>query len=143
MLLVQLMQCEGHLLANVGHLFERQGGFVQRRAQRFAGNVLHHDVGLTNKVALGHKAWHMRALERRHHHLLDFEANDRGRVFAALDARDLHDQGFGGSAIFALHVPQGGHAALVQLGLQYETVDHHALLQARRRGRFRLVSVHL
>jgi len=92
MLAVQRGQRRGDAGADVGHLLGRQRRVVQARAQRVAGDALHDDEGLLGPVAAGDEARHMRAAQLRHQHLLDLEADDGGRVLAALDARHLHQQ---------------------------------------------------
>jgi hypothetical protein len=130
MLSMQVVQRGGHADADLHHLVERQRRLGQARAQRVAGDVLHHDERLAREVAARHVARHVLAGERRHDHLLDFVADDRGRILAALDARHLHDQrrlvGDRRRAAFGVDTadaPHAGHAALVQALLEQEAVD--------------------
>ena len=127
-LAVQVVQRGGHARADLDHLVQRQRGFVQARAQAVAVDALHHDVGLAREVALGHEVRHVRAAEHGHDHLLDLEADDGGRVLAALDARHLHDQRLAGVAmvVHPRDAPYVGHAALVQALFQHEAVHHLA-----------------
>mmetsp|Transcript_10601 Transcript_10601/g.43296 ORF Transcript_10601/g.43296 Transcript_10601/m.43296 type:complete len:454 (-) Transcript_10601:1354-2715(-) len=139
MLAVQRRQRRGDAGANVGDLLDGQGRVVQPRAQRVARNALHHDEGLARPVAAGHEAGHMRPAELGHQHLLDLEADDGGGVFAALDARHLHQQlGAAVAAVRTADAPEVGHAALVQLLFEPEAVKHLPGLQGRgRHGRRR------
>ena len=153
-LAVQLVQRGGDAGADLGDLLHRQRRVVQARAQRVAGDALHHDVGLAREVAARHELRHVRAVQRRQDHLLDLEADDAGRVLAALDARHLHDQRHrlaGVSVtVHARHAPQVRHAAHVQAFLEPVAVDHLARCQRqcwpcrlrRHRQRAREVTLH-
>ena len=130
-LAVQVVQRGGHARADLDHFIECQRGFFELGQQRRARDALHHDVGLAGEVALGDVLRHVAAGEHRQDHLLDLEADDGGRVFAALDARHLHDQLQAAVALVVhlLHLPEVGHAAHMQFFQQLEAVDHHARRQ--------------
>jgi hypothetical protein len=76
----------------------------------------------------------MLALELGQDHLLDFEGDDGGRVFAGKQARHFHDQAKGRQVAVArqqvVDKPQRGHAAGVQFLDQPVAVHFHARLQA-------------
>ena len=131
-LAVQVVQRRGHPRADRGDLVDRQRRRIQLRAQRVAGDVLHDDVGPGREVALGDEARHMHAAQHRQDHHLDLEADDGGRILAALDARHLHQHRQ--PMIRMRHPPQAGHAALVQPLLEQEAVDQvaHAEVHAER-----------
>ena len=123
-LAVQRLHGIGNARADRRHLLRRHRHVVDLRQQGFAGQPLHHDIGLHGEIAIGDVARHMRPLEARHDHLLHLEADDGGGVLTFLQHGDLHQER-GGIALFR-HLPQAGHAAAMDEGAYVEAVEDGA-----------------
>ena len=121
---------------------QRKWRHIEARPQRLALNPLHHDIGLACPIAAGDEARHMGAGQQRHQHLLDLVADDGGRIFAALDARHLHDQReifSGRRAVQPADAPEIGHPALMQALFKAKAVENLPGLQ-RARQRIRVAA---
>ena len=122
---VQVVQRRCDAGADLGDFVQGQRRLVGARGQAGGLDALHHDVGLVREVAARDVARHVWSAQGRQDHLLDLEADDRRRVLAGPQARDLHQQR---PAIErrARHAATGRPCRLVRAGLELKAVDHVA-----------------
>ena len=121
MLAVKIMQRRGNFCAQCRNIGAGHRQVFKSGQQRGRVDMLHHQIGLGGKIPHSHIFGHMNALEARQNHLLHLEADNGRRVFALMDHRHFHQHRH--VYIRPRHLPQGGHAALIDEFDNFKTAD--------------------
>jgi hypothetical protein len=120
---VQVLERVGDARAHIGDLFGRKRQIVQTVPERAARDQFHHQIGIV-EIAGRDEGRHVRAGEPRKDDLLGLVADDRQRILARQQERQLHHQRL--CVVGMRHLPQGAEPAMVEFLRQPEAADHVA-----------------